>query len=120
MDCYINSCSCTAGLTFLDLADNALKGTLPTKLYEMQGLYALLLSQNALAGPLPLKPADVVPRRLALHRLDVGSNRFTGSIGQDFLSLVMELFQCSSNIFEGTLPKRVVRRINVGHRVWSD
>ena len=67
--------------TLLDLADNALTGTLPESLYDLTSLEYLYLHQNQLHGSI----SDSISRLTDLNRVYLGDNRLTGSFPQGLL-----------------------------------
>ena len=44
------------------------------------------------------------------YRVDVSHNQLSGTLGQEFFAEAAHLWQCSENLWEGTLPQRLPRR----------
>ena len=49
------------GLTYLELGNNALTGSIPSSVGALTGLTALILSSNALTGPVPASFCSLKP-----------------------------------------------------------
>jgi hypothetical protein len=85
-------------LSFLDLSENVLSGSIP-KLAIGDGLTSLLLHNNFLNGPLPAyMPAE-------LCDLNLGSNYLSGTISKEYGSLEkLQVFLLNNNEIYGTIP----------------
>lgn len=85
----------------LELADNALSGTLPTTIFDSLTVNKLYLniSNNFISGVLPPNP------RGNAHKLGLNNNRLSGPIPLAYFSLprMQQLF-LNRNLFSGALP----------------
>jgi Leucine-rich repeat (LRR) protein len=92
----------------LNLADNMLEGTIPSKYGEAQNLTALYLGRNQLTGPLPPELGQLG----VLKELDLSLNRLKGSIPMEWANMAsLEVLTLSKraepkegNVVHGTLP----------------
>jgi len=88
-------------LRSLDLSNNELTGSFPTKIYLLMDLEVLSLSINRLRGSLP----DTIGSLTALRQLGLSKNEFSGPIPAGISRLAsLELFDASYNRLSGEIP----------------
>jgi Leucine-rich repeat (LRR) protein len=96
----------SSSLLWLDLADNAIGGTLPSTLTLLTSLQILSLSQNKLTGFIPTD----LNKLSNLVSLDISNNAMRGTdIFTPLLSMTnLESFSASTNVFFiGTIPSSI-------------
>eukprot|EP00850_Spirogloea_muscicola_P023733 SM000384S14656 [mRNA] locus=s384:7020:12260:+ [translate_table: standard] len=94
-----------SNLTVLDLGNNKLTGAFPTWINNLKQLQQLYLSGNNLTGSVPSSLGTVT----TLTRLNVSRNTLSGPFPASVVALVnvtkLKMLDCSSNYFNGSLPK---------------
>ncbi|KAG2242493.1 hypothetical protein Bca52824_095664 [Brassica carinata] len=91
-----------SNLTFIDLSDNLIKGSIPTSITLLSSLKALNLSSNSISGEIPDSIGDLI----SLKNLSLSSNKLSGPI-PDSISSIPELthLDLSGNQLNGTVPR---------------
>jgi len=88
-------------LTFIELGDNALTGTIPTTIGRLARLYSLGLSTNHFSGSIPAS----IGQLSELVFLSLYSNKLVGSIPGSLSGLTrLTTLLLSHNSFTGTIP----------------
>jgi len=91
----------------LDLANNAFTGRLPD-MNHFPNIRDVYVQQNAFSGTIPNNFAS------SLSKLDISSNRFTGSIPSKLFQLpFLELFGASLNCVSEQLPESICQARNM-------
>ncbi|KAG0469428.1 hypothetical protein HPP92_016128 [Vanilla planifolia] len=100
------------GLITLDLASNALFGTIPVELVSCINLQHLNLSYNSFTGALP----DLSPLK-SLQVLDLSSNGFTGKFPDwvGSLSNLVQIGLAQNRFDEGEIPESLGRLSNLSY-----
>ncbi|GKZ00281.1 hypothetical protein MPSEU_000981000 [Mayamaea pseudoterrestris] len=103
-DRYVKKCQ-EAGFSYLILADNGLKGSLPPELELLTDIYVLRLQSNLLQGSIP----DVVWRSWrGLYKLELEDNQLRGSLPSSIGSLTaLTQLYLQSNLLSGTIPSEI-------------
>eukprot|EP01018_Ginkgo_biloba_P007389 Gb_29414 [translate_table: standard] len=90
-----------ANLTMLHIAQNLLKGSIPSSISNLTQLQSLDLSFNNLTGHIP----DGVGSLRNLQMLSLSSNRLSGTIPKGFQNLTfLSYLDLSNNQLNGTIP----------------
>merc|ERR1712157_694919 len=72
-------------IQYLDFKNNELTGTLPADIGQLTGMKSLTLSNNSLSGNI----STVIGTNLSfLYDLDLSRNRFSGEIPKEMISLL--------------------------------
>lgn len=92
-------------LTIFNAFGNSFQGRLPEALGNLTRLESIGLSSNDFDGPIADALSVLLPLKVNLRQLDLGSNRFTGQLPEllgEFRSLLN--LWLSENSLEGSLP----------------
>ena len=88
-------------LKSIHVARNALEGSFPTHLVNLQGLRKLFLNQNKLTGPIPKDIASMTQ----LKELHIWDNRLTSHLPSELGLLTgLQQFDVKSNLLSGPVP----------------
>ncbi|XP_010449471.1 PREDICTED: receptor-like protein 51 [Camelina sativa] len=101
-----------SNLTFIDLSDNLLKGSIPTSVTLLSNLKSLNLSKNSISGDIP----DGIGDLISLKNLSLASNKLSGPI-PDSISSIPELthLDLSGNQLNGTVPRFISKMKHLTH-----
>ncbi|KAL5549021.1 hypothetical protein UlMin_004252 [Ulmus minor] len=90
-------------LSYLDLSDNRINGSIPNSLCRLNDLEALDLSRNMLHGKIPHCWTD------SLNYIDLSSNKLSGTIPASIGNLPsLMLFHVNNNSLSGKLPLALI------------
>ncbi|CAH8278159.1 unnamed protein product [Arabidopsis lyrata] len=106
-----------SNLTYIDLSNNSLKGSIRISITRLTNLKSLNLSHNSLSGQIPNKIKNLI----FLKNLSLASNRLTGTIPNS-LSSISELthLDLSMNQLNGTVPSFFSEMKNLKHLNLAD
>mmetsp|Transcript_31576 Transcript_31576/g.68304 ORF Transcript_31576/g.68304 Transcript_31576/m.68304 type:complete len:710 (+) Transcript_31576:917-3046(+) len=92
-------------VTIIDLADNAIKGTLPQELFAaLEDIKMIGLSSNELSGSLP----DAVGKAEKLMNLDLNSNSIEGTLPTSIGNLrALKKLELGDNAITGQIPREL-------------
>ncbi|XP_072976226.1 probable inactive receptor kinase At5g10020 [Typha angustifolia] len=93
-----------SSLTFLDLSNNSLSGSLPQEIASMSGLRFLNVGKNNFSGHIP-KEIGLLQQLLYV---DLSNNHFEGNIPDDFPDGIVE-FNVSYNSLSGIVPSNLLK-----------
>ncbi|CAN8231441.1 unnamed protein product [Cochlearia groenlandica] len=101
-----------SNLTFIDLSDNLIKGSIPTSITLLTNLKSLNLSRNSISGEIP----DGIGDLISMKNLSLASNKLSGPI-PDSISSISELthLDLSGNQLNGTVPRFLTKMKNLKH-----
>nr|CAB3496099.1 unnamed protein product [Digitaria exilis] len=94
----------TSNLSFVDLSNNSLSGSLPTGIGDLSALTLLDLRQNNFTGQIP----KAITKLKNLVYIDLSSNHFTGSIPDGLPDDLVE-FNVSYNSLSGSVPSNLLK-----------
>jgi len=101
---HCNQAPAEQHVTYLDLQQNGLSGTIPADLADLVGLQYLNLSGNTLTGSIPSQLGTIS----TLHGLFLNNNSLSGSIPSALGSLsVLQNLEAEDNDLTGTLPTQL-------------
>jgi hypothetical protein len=101
---HCNQAPAEQHVTYLDLQQNGLSGTIPADLADLVGLQYLNLSGNTLTGSIPSQLGTIS----TLRGLFLNNNSLSGSIPSALGSLsVLENLEAEDNSLTGTLPSQL-------------
>ena len=106
--CGWHGLGCTTGsddLKYIELEENALRGTLITELGLLKTLQELSFPKNILSGSIPSEVFSLSN----LDILDFSRNRLTGSIPTEIglIGTELELLRLNNNLLEGSIPSEI-------------
>ncbi|KAJ6417777.1 hypothetical protein OIU84_001205 [Salix udensis] len=97
-------------LSYLQLNDNQLVGSIPPELGKLEQLFELNLADNHLEGPIPHNISSC----RALNQFNVYGNHLSGDIPSGFRDLEsLTYLNLSSNDFEGSIPMELGHIVNL-------
>ncbi|KAG2315373.1 hypothetical protein Bca52824_018495 [Brassica carinata] len=101
-----------SNLTFIDLSNNLIKGSIPTSITQLSSLKALNLSSNSISGEIP----DTIGDLISLKNLSLSSNKLSGPI-PDSISSIPDLthLDLSGNQLNGTVPRFITKMKSLKH-----
>ncbi|CAF1710695.1 unnamed protein product [Brassica oleracea var. botrytis] len=101
-----------SNLTFIDLSDNLIKGSIPTSITQLSNLKSLNLSSNSISGEIPDSIGDLI----SLKNLSLSSNKLSGPI-PDSISSIPDLthLDLSGNQLNGTVPRFITKMKSLKH-----
>ncbi|KAL6901990.1 hypothetical protein ACP4OV_004866 [Aristida adscensionis] len=94
----------TSNLSFIDLSNNSLNGSLPTGIGDLSILTLLNLHQNNFTGQIP----KAITKLKHLLYIDLSSNHFSGSIPNGLPDELFH-FNVSYNNLSGTVPSSLLK-----------
>ncbi|XP_024200044.2 receptor-like protein EIX2 isoform X1 [Rosa chinensis] len=108
----------------VDVSDNNLSGNIPSSMGVPSSLYVLNLRNNNFGGQIP---SSLFQNCSHLQSIDLGGNRFTGSIPLQTRSIVsseLYMLRLRSNSLSGHIPNRLcslqsLHIIDLGHNKFS-
>ncbi|XP_042415482.1 receptor-like protein EIX2 [Zingiber officinale] len=89
-----------SNITFLDLSNNKITGTLPASLESLNKLSTLSLGSNLLEGPIHHLPPSI-------HFLDLSFNAFSGPLPPTLFMPQLNVIFLSHNHINGSIPSNV-------------
>ncbi|KAL2624350.1 hypothetical protein R1flu_008595 [Riccia fluitans] len=96
-----------SGLTYLSLANNSLKGTLPDDLGNLSNLREMILSDNCFEGTIP---RSFLRLSQTLWNLSLAGNSLTGPIPDEFGDMLsLAGLDLSRNQLNGNIPASLVK-----------
>ncbi|XP_010494702.1 PREDICTED: receptor-like protein 55 [Camelina sativa] len=106
-----------SNLTYIDLSNSSLKGSIRTSLTRLTNLKSLNLSHNSLSGQIP----NSIKNLTFLQNLSLASNKLSGTI-PNTLSSIPELthLDLSKNQLNGTVPSFISEMKNLKHLNLAD
>ncbi|XP_013656029.2 receptor-like protein 51 [Brassica napus] len=101
-----------SNLTFIDLSDNLIKGSIPTSITQLSNLKSLNLSSNSISGEIPDSIGDLI----SLKNLSLSSNKLSGPIPDSISSLPdLTHLDLSGNQLNGTVPRFITKMKSLKH-----
>ncbi|ESQ55514.1 hypothetical protein EUTSA_v10025247mg [Eutrema salsugineum] len=101
-----------SNLTFIDLSDNLIKGSIPTSITLLSNLKSLNLSQNSISGEIP----DGIGDLISLKNLSLASNKLSGPIPVSISSIPdLTHLDLSGNQLNGTVPRFISKMKDLKH-----
>uniref|UniRef100_A0A0D3FHU7 non-specific serine/threonine protein kinase n=1 Tax=Oryza barthii TaxID=65489 RepID=A0A0D3FHU7_9ORYZ len=94
----------TSNLSFVDLSNNSLNGSLPSGIGALSGLALLNLCQNNFSGQIPRE----ITKLKHLIYIDLSKNNFNGTIPEDLPDDLVE-FNVSYNNLSGSVPSNLLK-----------
>jgi hypothetical protein len=97
-------------LTGLSMDHNKnINGQIPEEISKLEKLTYINLDDNYLQGSIP----DVVYGMTALRAIDLNANRLTGTISSDIGNLEnLMVLQLEDNLFQGTIPETALAKLD--------
>lgn len=101
-----DSIGSASNLQYLVVAENSLRGRLPSSVAHLQYLSTLRLNKNSLSGP--IGPAFDPANQISFRTIDLSNNIFTGTIADSIRLLSgLKTLILASNCFTGTSSPQV-------------